>query len=325
MPAAKYFHGIGVVCKTQMADQHHSHTHAVSAKQAGSSAFVTGIILNLAFVIVEAVVGLMNHSMSLLTDAGHNLSDVSSLFISLLAFKLARKKPTEDYTYGYKKTTILAALVNAVILLVALGVIGYESIMRLFEPVRIEGNKIAWVAGVGIVVNSISAYLFYKNKEQDLNIKGAYLHLLADALVSLGVVAAGIVIQFTDWYWLDPVTGLAIMVVILISTWSLLRDSFKMSIDAVPEGIDVNRIRAAVLSVKGVSAFHHIHIWPLSTTETALTAHLVAEKHLSFEEQTGLVKKVKHELEHHGIQHSTIELEGRAPHDGSAIHDDSAG
>lgn len=284
-----------------------------------NNAFIAGLVLNLAFVIVEAVVGIINHSMSLLTDAGHNLSDVSSLFISLLAFKLARKKPTGEFTYGYKKTTVMAALINAVVLLMALGVIGYESVLRLIHPRVVAGNPIAWVAGVGIVINGLSAFLFFKNKEQDLNVKGAYLHLLADALVSLGVVVAGIAISYTGWYWLDPVTGLLIMIVILISTWSLLKDSFKLSIDAVPEGINIAEIRNDIKKIKGVIDFYHIHVWALSTTENALTAHLVADDDLSTEERTDLVKTVKHQLVHHNIQHSTVEIEG--PHTSASQKD----
>lgn len=287
----------------------HNHTHSLSPRKAGNKAFVIGIALNLAFVVVEAVVGVINHSMSLLTDAGHNLSDVSSLFISLLAFRLARSKPTEEFTYGYKKTTVLAALINSVVLLMALGVIGYESIMRLLHPQSVAGDQIAWVAGLGIVINSVSAFLFFKNKEQDLNVKGAYLHLLADALVSLGVVAAGVVIHYTDWYWLDPITGLIIMVVILFSTWSLLKDSFKLSIDAVPEGITITEVKTAVEKINGVRDIYHIHVWPLSTTENALTAHLVVSDHLSSQQKKDVVKEVKLELTHHNIRHSTIEVD----------------
>ena len=287
----------------------HNHTHTFPAKQTSNAAFITGIALNLAFVIIEAVVGIINSSMSLLTDAGHNLSDVTSLFISLLAFKLAKKKPTEEFTYGYKKTTVLAAFFNAVVLLIALGVIGYESVVRLIHPQPIAGNEIAWVAAIGILVNSVSAFFFFRTKDQDLNAKGAYLHLLADALVSLGVVVAGIIIHYTNWFWLDPVTGLIIMLVILMSTWSLLRDSFRMSIDAVPEGIAISEIKTAVKKIDGVKDIYHIHVWPLSTTENALTAHLVVNDNLSSQEKKDVIKKVKHELIHHNIRHSTIEVD----------------
>lgn len=297
----------------------HNHAHNVSATQVQSKAFVVGIVLNVLFVLIEATVGIITESLSLLTDAGHNLSDVSSLFISMLAFRLAKRKASDEFTYGYKKTTVLAAFINSVILLVALGVIGYEAVLRLVHPRPVEGDQIAWVAGVGIVINSVSAYLFFKNKESDLNVKSAYLHLLADALVSVGVVAAGIVIQYTDWFWLDPVVGLVIMVIILFSTWGLLKDSFKMSIDAVPEGISISEIEETAKKISGVKEMYHIHVWPLSTTENALTAHVVTDERLNFEEQKELVKKLKHELLHHNIHHSTIEVE-RQNHESLPAH-----
>ena len=197
----------------------HHHSHEVSSEQIAGKAFKIGIGLNIAFVIVEVIAGLNYNSMSLLTDAGHNLSDVGSLVISLLAFTLARKKATELFTYGYKKTTILAALTNAVILLLAVGIIMYESIRRFYYPEIVEGSVIAWVAGAGILVNGISAMLFFKDKEKDLNVKSAYLHLVADALVSLGVVIAGLIISFTGWNWVDSAMGLVIALVILAGTW----------------------------------------------------------------------------------------------------------
>jgi cobalt-zinc-cadmium efflux system protein len=287
----------------------HQHTHSVSAQEVTSKAFVIGIALNALYVVAEIVAGLLYNSLSLLTDAGHNIGDVASLLLSLIAFRLARKKATTEFTYGYKKATVIAALTNAVILLIAMGVIGYESVMRLSHPQAVEGGKIAWVAGAGIVVNSISAYLFYKNKESDLNAKGAYLHLLADALVSIGVVVAGVLISFTGWYWLDPVASLVVMLFILVSTWSLLKDSFKLSIDAVPPGIEVESIIEKIKQLKGVRSFHHVHVWPLSTTENALTAHLIADEAFSFQQKMVLVRQIKHELEHLNIHHSTIELD----------------
>jgi len=246
--------------------------------------------------------------MALLTDAGHNISDVVSLALSLIAFYVAKKKTTAAYTYGYKKTTVLAALINAVLLLIAIGVLGYESITRLFKPQQVQGDVIAWVAGLGIVINALSAFLFYKNRKTDLNVKGAYLHLLADALVSIGVVAAGIVMNFTNWYWLDPAIGLVIMLVILFGTWSLLRDSFKMSIDAVPSGIELDEIKKVITQMPNVEKVEHVHVWPLSTTENALTAHVAVNSSLSFEQKLQVVAAIKHQLLHSNIQHSTIEL-----------------
>jgi cobalt-zinc-cadmium efflux system protein len=289
--------------------EHHSHSHAPDFEHGNRKAFIAGICLNLAFVLVEVIAGVIYNSMALLTDAGHNASDVASLALSLAAFWMARKKSTPEYTYGYKKTTVLAALANAVILLIAIGVLGYESIKRLLHPAAIQAVMIAWIAGVGIIVNSVSAFLFYKGKEKDLNAKSAYLHLLTDALVSLGVVIAGIVMTYTKWYWLDPIIGLVIMIVILISTWALLRDSFKMTIDAVPSGIELEQIKKVILKVNGVQKVGHVHVWPLSTTENALTAHVVLNDQLDFEERLQVIKNIKHELQHHNIHHSTIELQ----------------
>jgi cobalt-zinc-cadmium efflux system protein len=276
-----------------------------------NKAFLFGITLNVLFVVVEVVAGFLYQSMSLLTDAGHNLSDVASLLLSLLAFRLATKKPTEVHTYGYKKTTILAALTNAVILLVAIGALGVESIKRLLAPEPVQGGVIAWVAGIGILINTASAYLFYSGKDTDLNIKSAYLHLLADALVSVGVVIGGLVISFTGWYWLDPAIGLFIMLVILFGTWSLLKDSFRLAVDAVPTTISLKDVIGVMKAVDGVEAVYHVHIWALSTTENALTAHLVVDDALDFEGKMAVVKKVKHELAHQNIQHCTIELDGK--------------
>lgn len=293
-----------------MEDSHnhaHSHSHAVEIDKSNRNVFLIGIGLNMAFVLAEVITGFIYNSMALLTDAGHNLSDVASLAISLVAFWMAKKKSSAVYTYGYKKTTVLAALVNAVILLIAIGILGYEAFTRLFKPQPVEGGVIAWVAAIGIVINSVSAYLFFKQKHE-LNSKAAYLHLLADALVSLGVVIAGIIISYTDLYWLDPAIGLVIMFVILVSTWGLLRDSFKMTIDAVPAGIELEKIKAVIKSVPHVTHVHHVHVWPLSTTENALTAHVVIDEHLPFDRKLKVVDNIKHELEHNHIHHSTIEI-----------------
>ena len=285
----------------------HSHSHAVEINKDNKNIFLIGIGLNMAFVLAEVIAGFIYNSMALLTDAGHNLSDVASLVISLVAFWMAKKKSSAVYTYGYKKTTVLAALVNAVILLVAIGILGYEAFIRLFKPEPVEGNVIAWVAAVGIVINSLSAYLFFKQK-QELNSKAAYLHLLTDALVSLGVVIAGIVILYTHLFWLDAAIGLIIMVVILVSTWGLLRDSFRMTIDAVPTGIELEKIKAVIKSVPHVSNVHHVHVWSLSTTENALTAHVVINEQLPFDQKLKVIDNIKHELTHNNIHHSTIEI-----------------
>ena len=293
-------------------DHAHGHSHAIKINRSNKNVFLVGIGLNLAFVLAEAIAGFVYNSMALLTDAGHNLSDVASLVVSLVAFWIARRQSNAVFTYGFKKSTVLAALVNAVVLLVAVGILGYESFTRLFRPEPVSGGVIAWVAAIGIVINSVSAFLFFRQKEE-LNARAAYLHLLADALVSLGVVIAGVVISYTDLYWLDPAIGLAIMVVILVSTWGLLRDSFKMSIDAVPAGIELAAIKKVITGVPGVQQVHHVHVWSISTTENALTAHVVIDEQLPFEEKLRVIAEIKHQLAHHDIHHSTLEM-AKSPH-----------
>ena len=287
----------------------HHHHHHVQPGDVANKAFIAGIVLNSVYVVVQFIAGLATHSMALLSDAGHNLSDVASLALSLFAFKLAKVKPTETFTYGYKKTTILAALTNAVILCIAIGMLGYESVNRLFHPQPVAGGIVAIVAGIGIVINLTSALLFFRNKDHDLNTKGAYLHLMTDALVSLGVVVSGIVIKFTNWYWLDGAVSLVVLAVILVGTWSLLTGSLRMTLDAVPEDIDIDNIEDLIKKVKGVESLHHTHIWAMSTTENALTTHLVLNDSLTFNEKMEIVHSIKHELQHNSIHHATIELE----------------
>jgi cobalt-zinc-cadmium efflux system protein len=222
---------------------------------------------------------------------------------------MARRKSNSRFTYGYKKTTVLAALGNAVILLIAVGGLGYEIFQRFLLPRAVEGEVIAWIAGIGIVVNAASAFLFFRNRKSDLNVKSAFLHMAADALVSLGVVVTGILISLTGWYWLDPVIGLIVLVVILISTWSLLGESFRLSVDAVPEAIQLEEIQQMMEGVAGIRRVHHIHIWAMSTTENALTAHVVLGEELSFEEKMRVIERLKHLLQHANIAHSTIEID----------------
>src|SRR4051794_4935265 len=289
---------------------HHSHSHShVPVLTNVNTAFIIGITLNLLFVIIEAVVGLYIHSLSLLGDAGHNLTDVGALAISLLAFKLMQKKPSKQYTYGYRKTSILAALLNAVLLLLTIGAIAYEAIRRLFHPEQVEGTDIAIVAGIGIAVNAATAFLFMRNKEHDLNVKGAYLHMMADAAVSLAIVVAGIIIHYTNWYWLDPAFSIIIVVVILVSTWSLLKDSVRLALDGVPTDIDVDTIQAAAEQTKGVVRIHHLHVWAMSTTQNALTLHVVVQNQLTMQEIQCIKEELKHTFLHHNVQHSTIETE----------------
>ena len=288
---------------------HHNHSHGLEFERGKNTAFIIGICLNSAFVLAEITGGLIYHSMALLTDAGHNASDVASLVLSLVAFKMAEKKSSPVYTYGYKKTTVLAALTNAVIFFIAIGILGYESVTRLLRPEKVAGGIIAWIATAGIIINSTSAFLFYRNRKKELNTKAAYLHLFTDALISVGVVATGIIIVYTQQYWLDPAIGLVIMIIILVSAWKLLRDSFKMTIDAVPSGIELEEIKKIILHVNHVNQVWHVHVWPLSTTENALTAHVAVDEQLSFDEKLKVVANIRHELMHYNIHHSTIELQ----------------
>jgi cobalt-zinc-cadmium efflux system protein len=296
---------------------HHHHSPVIADI---SKAFWIGIILNSAFVVLEFIAGFYYNSLALLSDAGHNLSDVASLGLSLLAFRLSKSKATERFTYGYHKSTILASLVNAVILLIAVGSIGWEAIQRFLHPVATQGGVIAIVAGIGIVINSVSAFFFFRNKDKELNVKTAYLHLAVDALVSAGVVVAGILISYTGIKWIDPLISLVIMAVVIYSTWSLLTESLRLSLDAVPENVDTEKIKIQMLKTKGVKDIHHIHIWAMSTTRNAMTAHLILENDLTEKQIANLKSNLKHELEHSNIQHATFETESENGHDEYCEH-----
>ncbi|MCW3463342.1 cation diffusion facilitator family transporter [Chitinophaga nivalis] len=286
----------------------HAHSHpAVLQPSAVNRVFGWGIGLNLAFVVAEFIAGFLTHSLALLSDAGHNLSDVASLALALLAFRLARVKPGPRYTYGYRKSTILISLLNALLLLVVVGGIGYGAIRRFNTPHEVPGGVIAVVAGIGIVINGVTALLFFRDQEKDLNVKGAYLHLVADALVSLGTVIAGIVIIYTGWNWIDPLISLLVMVIIIYGTWGLLRDSLRLSLDGVPSGISLEAVEKAMVAVAGVKSVDHIHVWAISTTENALTAQVKVDPELDAAGITTLKDALRHELEHLGIRHSTLE------------------
>lgn len=294
-----------------MSHEHsHQHGHAINAESL-NKAFIIGIVLNLAFVVIEFTAGFWFDSLALLSDAGHNLSDVVSLVLALLAFRLAKVKANARYTYGYKKSTILVSLLNAVILLVAVGAIIIESIHKLSNPAVVPGGAIAWVAGVGVLINAFTAFLFMKDKEKDLNVKGAYLHMAADALVSVGVLVAGIVISRTGWYIIDPIIGLIVAVVILVSTWNLLHDSLRLTLDGVPASIDSQQVVEAIRALPGVDDVHHIHIWAISTTENALTAHIVLKQPEGMQEVKHLIR---HRLDDFGIGHATLEFEVPGEH-----------
>ncbi|HEY0272722.1 MAG TPA: cation diffusion facilitator family transporter [Chitinophaga sp.] len=294
-------------------DHGHGHHHHAQLPASGhlNKAFIIGIVLNLVFVIVEFGAGFFSQSLALISDAGHNLMDVASLGLSLLAFRLARIKPSDTFTYGYRKSTVLASMFNAILLLVGMGFVAYEAMERIGRPEVVKGNVVAVVAGIGIVVNAATALLFFRDKEHDLNVKGAYLHMMADALVSLGAVVGGIVIIFTHWYWLDAVISIVIIIVIVVSTWQLLSDSLKLAMDAVPQGIEMDKVKASALKISGVKAIHHIHIWGMSTTENALTCQLVIDVGLGMAELEYIKKVFRHEMQHLNIQHVTLETEQR--------------
>ena len=282
---------------------HHDHHHELTDL---NKAFLIGIILNTGFVVAEFIAGFWYNSLGLISDAGHNLGDVASLVLAMLAFRLAKVHPNTKYTYGYKKSTILVSLLNAVILLVAVGIILAESIDKIFHPRPVDGDAVAWVAGIGVLINALTAWLFMKDKEKDLNVKGAYLHMAADALVSVGVVVSGIIIMRTDWYIIDPLIGIGIAVIIVVSTWGLLRDSLRLSLDGVPQGIDYEEIGRIISETPGIKSFHHLHIWALSTTETALTVHIVSDE---MENMETVKCNLKNKLGKVGISHATLEFE----------------
>ena len=296
----------------------HSHDHADGHDRAhgpGHShapadfgqAFLIGIILNTGFVIVEAVYGWLSGSMALIADAGHNLSDVLALLLAWGASVAAKRPPTERFTYGYKSSTILAALANAGLLLIAIGAIAFETIHRMAEPAPVEGTTMVIVAGIGIAINTGTALLFLRGRKHDINIRGAFLHMAADALVSLGVVIAGVLIILTGANWIDPLVSILIVAVIAWGTWGLLKDSVAMSLLAVPKGISESKVRGYLVGLPGVNEIHELHIWPMSTTETALTAHLVMP---GGHPGDAFLREVAEELQHHHrIGHTTIQIE----------------
>ena len=256
-------------------DHDHDHGHHKHAPKDFGRAFAIGTALNIGFVVIEATYGVIANSMALLADAGHNLSDVFGLLMAWGAATLARKAPTSRFTYGLRSSSILAALANAILLLIAVGAIAWEAIQRISHPEPVAGTTVMVVAGIGIIINGVTASLFMSGRHDDLNIRGAYLHMAADAVVSSGVLAAGLVILLTGWHWIDPVVSLVIAGVIVWGTWALLRDSVNLALNAVPPSIDPDKVRVYLEGLGGVARIHDLHIWPMSTTETALTCHLV--------------------------------------------------
>jgi cobalt-zinc-cadmium efflux system protein len=288
------------------AHAHGAHAHAHAPKDFGM-AFAIGVVLNLGFVIVEFVYGLLANSIALVADSGHNLGDVLGLAMAWTAMILARRAPSQTLTYGLRRGTILAALMNAMLLLLTVGAIAVEGVRRLFEPSAVAGVTIMVVAAAGIVVNGVTAWLFASGRKGDINLRGAFLHMASDALVSLGVVIAGAMILATGWTWLDPLVSVVIAIIILWGTWGLLRDSLAMALDAVPGGIKLDEVRAFLERQPGVSGIHDLHIWPMSTTETALTCHcLLPGGHPGDEFLVRLAKELQ---ERYGIGHATIQVE----------------
>ena len=269
-------------------------------------AFRIGIILNTIFVITEFVFGYMYDSAGLMSDAGHNLGDVASLLLSMFAYKLSALASNKRYTYGYKKSTILISLLNAVILLIAVGMIITDCVMKLSSSQHVEGDVISIVAGIGVVVNAVTAWLFMKDRKHDLNIKSAFLHMAADTLVSIGVVISGLVIMKTGWYMIDPIIGLVVAIIIIISTWNLLSDSIRLSLDGVPKNIDYEKIAEDIETIPYVVSMHHLHIWALSTTDNALTAHIILKDFNSLED---VKSHIKDKMREDGISHVTLEFE----------------
>ena len=296
---------------------HHAHVHEVKSL---NGIFILSIALNAAFVIVEAAVGFLENSLSLLSDAGHNLGDVFSLLLVLAAFKLGAVHPSKRFTYGLKKSTVLISLLNAIILLVAVGAIILESIHKFREPAQVDGIAVSWTAFVGIIINGATAMLLMRGQKGDINVRGAFLHMAADTLVSVGVVISGVAITLTGCNTIDPIVSLVIAAVILVSTWKLLSESLRLSLDGTPEGIDPEHVIAKMEGCAHVVNVHHLHIWAMSTTANALTAHVVIDDLGAMEQAKAGIKAA---LMAEGIAHSTLEMETADCH--CADHDTQYG
>ncbi len=285
----------------------HQHYPAPAVTQSTRHVLIIATILNLLFVGIEAGIGWWQNSLSLLSDAGHNLSDVFSLVLVLVAFRLERIAKNERYTYGYKKSSVLISLLNAILLLIAVGAIIVESVHKFAEPIApVNGAIISWTAGIGILINGLTALLLMRNSRSDLNVRGAFLHMAADTLVSVGVVISGLIITYTGWSLVDPIMSIIIALVILVSTWHLLTQSLRLSLDGTPENIDLKAVQTAMEQVPHVRQVYHIHIWAMSTTENALTAHVVIDDLQAMEKTKSALK---HVLEEQHLSHSTLEFE----------------
>ncbi|MCB1645645.1 MAG: cation transporter [Pseudomonadales bacterium] len=289
-------------------DHGHDHRHNVDFSNI-NAAFIIAVAANLGFTLIEAIYGFLTDSVSLLGDAGHNLSDVLGLLLAWGASYLATRKSTSLYSYGFRRTTILAALINALVLVLASGFIAWESMERFFTPTPISEVAVMVVAGIGIFVNAGTALLFMKGGQSDLNLRGAFLHLAYDAAISAGVVAAALMIMLTGWLWLDPMMGILIVGVILAGTWGLLRDSVNLILDAVPQGIELDSVRDYLASIEGVSDVHDLHVWAMSTSENCLTAHLVMPENTLWDSDAAY-QRIAEELQHKfSIHHVTLQVE----------------
>ncbi len=294
-----------------MATHHHDHNHCAGHHHASpnkhGSVFVVIILLNSLFIGVELIYGFIANSTALLADAGHNISDVFGLLLAWGAFVLARKKPSKRYTYGLRSSTILAALINSMLLLMACGAIILEATQRFSHPENIAGLTVSIVAGVGLLTNGLSALLLMRGNKSDINVRGAFLHMAADAAVSMAVVIVGVAMLYTNWYWLDPLLSLLIVLVILVSTWGMLREALRLALNAVPSHIDIAGIDDYLRQLEGVSDIHDLHIWGLSTTENALTVHLVMPNgHPGDDFMNDISTRLKYQ---HAIHHSTLQIE----------------
>jgi cobalt-zinc-cadmium efflux system protein len=287
----------------------HLGEHGDAAQDFGR-AFAVGVALNIVYVIAQVVFGIFGHSLALLADAGHNFGDVLGLLLAWGASYLAKRPATSRRTYGWRRTSIMAALLNAIFLLVTVGAITWEAVRRFAKPEQVDASIVIGVAAIGVVLNGATAWLFLSGRKTDLNIQGAFIHMAADAALSVGVVVAGIAIRFTGWHWLDPATSILINIVIVIGTWSLLRDSFNLATDAVPEHVDIMAVRNYLAELPNVAAVHDLHIWAMSTTQVALTAHLVMPNESGSD---AFLHDVCEYLQHtFGIEHSTIQIEQNA-------------
>lgn len=284
----------------------HNHSHSIPNTTEMNRSFIAGIVLNLVYVIIEIVYGWNNNSTSLLSDAAHNIGDISGLLLAFIAFRLQRIRPSKTFSYGLKKGSIVSSFINSILLAFAIGAIAWEGMHKILYPSPLNGTVVIWVASVGVLINFISALLFRKHQTSDINIKAAYWHLMADALVSLGVVLSGIIIYYTHWYAVDGIAALVVAVVVLFSTWNFFKDSIIAILDGVPTAVDADEIIGHLLEIDGVCHVHHVHIWGMSTHENALTAHIQIQ---DMEQLPSIKRALKAELQEHHVIHSTLEFE----------------